>query len=172
MVSTLLILAVIAPALALSWSLLHSGQSEIRSLEDWETHRHEVDTHVFRLLVDRNEERYLRSVLARDQFLIFQRVRIGLALRLLRLVERNASMSMRLGQLARMTQDPVLTQAANEVVARAIQLRFNLILVKPCLALRWLFPSGMISVPAFEERYQHLLDCMVCIRQLDRQART
>jgi hypothetical protein len=171
MVSTFLILGVVASSLALAWSLLRGAGSDIRCLEDWEAQRHEVDTHLFRLLLDRNEERYLRSVLPRDQFLVFQRMRIGFALRLLRLVEQNASMSMRLGQLARMKQDPVLTRAANEAIATAIQLRFNLILVKPCLTLRWLFPSREISVPAFEERYRHLLDCMFCVQQLNRNAR-
>jgi hypothetical protein len=104
MVSTFLILGIVASSLALAWSLLRGAGSAIRCLEDWEAQRHEVDTHLFRLLLDRNEERYLRSVLPRDQFLVFQRMRIGFALRLLRLVEQNASMSMRLGQLARMKQ--------------------------------------------------------------------
>lgn len=172
MVSTLVVLGVIAVALVLAWSLLRSGHSDIRSLENWEAQRHEIDIPIFQLLLDRDEERYLRSSLPRNQFFAFQRMRIRLALRMLRLVEENASMSMSLGQLAKIKRDPVLTQAANEVVATAIQLRLNLLLVKPCLSLKWLFPSGVISVPVFEERYRHLLDCMVCIRELNRQART
>jgi hypothetical protein len=172
MVSTLVILGVVASSLALAWSILHSGHSEIRSLEDWEAQRHEIDIQIFRLLLDRDEERYLRSSLPRNQFLAFQRMRTRLALRIVRLVEENASMAMRLGQLAKMKRGPVLTQTANEMVATAIQLRLNLFLVKPCLLLKWLFPSWVISVPAFEERYRHLLDCMVYIRQLNRQART
>src|SRR6266849_4128642 len=172
MVSTLLILGVIAAALGLAWSLLRSGHSDIRSLEDWETQRHEIDIPIFRLLLDRDEERYLRSSLSRNQYITFQRMRIRLALRMLRLVEENASMSMRFGQLANIKRDPALTQTANEVVATAIQLRLNLLLVKPCLLLKWLFPSGMISVPAFEEIYRHLLDCVVCIRQVNRSVQT
>ncbi len=150
MVSTLLILGVIAAALGLAWSLLRSGHSDIRSLEDWETQRHEIDIPIFRLLLDRDEERYLRSSLSRNQYITFQRMRIRLALRMLRLVEENASMSMRLGQLANIKRDPALTQTANEVVAT----------------------SGMISVPAFEEIYRHLLDCVVCIRQVNRSVQT
>jgi len=172
MVSTLLILGVVASSLALTWSILRSGHSDIRSLEDWEAQGREIDIQIFRLLLDRDEDRYLRSSLPRNQFLAFQRMRIRLALRVVLLVEENASMSIRLGQLAKMNRDPVLTQTANEMVATAIQLRLNLLLVKPCLLLKWLFPSGVISVPAFEERYRHLLDRMVCIRQLNRQART
>jgi hypothetical protein len=168
MASTLLILGVIAAALALAWSLLRNRHSEIRSLEDWEAQRLEIDIRIFRLLLDRDEERYLRSSLPRDQFHAFQRMRMRLALGMLCLVEENASMSMRLGQLAKIKEDPVLTQAANEMVATAIHLRLNLVLVKSCLSLKWLFPSGIISVPAFEEQYRHLLDCAVSIRQLNR----
>jgi hypothetical protein len=169
MASTLLILGVIAAALALAWSLLTGGHSEIRSLEDWEAQRHEIDIPIFRLLLDRDDERYLRTSLPRDQFLAFQRMRIRLALRMLWLVGENASMSMRLGQLAKIKEDPLLTQAANEMVAAAIHLRLNLVLVKSCLSLKWLFPSGVTFVPAFEEQYRHLLDCAVCIRQLNHQ---
>jgi hypothetical protein len=172
MVSTLLILGIVAASLALVWSILRSGHSDIGSLDDWEAQRHEIDIQIFGLLLNRDEERYLRSTLPRTQFVAFQRMRIGLALRMLRLVEENASMSMRLGQLAKINRDPVLSRTANEVVATAIQLRLNLLLVKPCLSLKWLFPSGVIFVPAFEERYRHLLDCVVYIRLLNRQART
>jgi hypothetical protein len=164
MVSTLVILGVIAAALALAWSLLRSGHSEICSLEDWEAQRHEIDIPSFRLLLDGDEERYLRSSLPRGQFFAFQRMRMSLALRILWKLEENAGMSMRLAQLAKIKRDPVLTHAANEVVATAIHLRLNLLLVKPCLSLKWLFPSSVLSVPAFEERYRHLLDCVVCIR--------
>jgi hypothetical protein len=172
MVSTLLILGVIALALGLAWSLLRSGHSAICSLEDWETQRQEIDIPIFRLLLDRDEERYLRSSLPRNQYITFQRMRIRLALRMLRLVDENVTMSMRLGQLARIKRDPVLTQAANELIATAIHLRASLLLVKPCLLLKWLFPSDVIYIPSFEEIYRHLLDRVVCIRQLNRPVQT
>lgn len=95
-----------------------------------------------------------------------------MALCMLRLVEENAGMLMRLGQLARMKGDPALTQKANELVATAIQLRLNLLLARLCLCLKWLFPSWTASVPAFELRYQDLLDCLVLVQRCGRQALT
>ena len=79
-------------------------------------------------------------------------------------------MLMRLGQLARMKGDAVLTQKADELVATAIQLRLNLFLAKLCLSLKWLSPSSTIYVPAFEVRYEKLLDCLVFVRQRGQQA--
>jgi hypothetical protein len=165
MVSTLLILTVAASALALTWSLLRTGHPEIHSGQDWEEKKHEIDVLMFRALIDCAEERYLRSSLAPNQFESFQRRRISLALRMLRLVEDNAGMLMRLGHLARMNGDPALTQKADDVIASAIQLRWNLLLAKLSLSLKWAFPFWMVSVPAFEEKYQHLLNSLAHVQQ-------
>jgi hypothetical protein len=170
MVSTLLILAVASSALALAWSLLRSGHPEIRNGQDWEEKKHEIDVQIFRALLDRDEERLLRSSLSRNQFEAFQRRRIRLALRMLQLVEENAGMLMRLGQLARMKGDPAVTQKADELVATAIQFRLNLLLARFCLSLKWVFPSWTVSLPAFEVRYQHLLDSLARVQQRGWQA--
>jgi hypothetical protein len=61
MVLTILVLGVVASLLALAWSLLRSGHSEIRSMQDWETRRHEIDIQIFRFLIDPDEERYLST---------------------------------------------------------------------------------------------------------------
>jgi hypothetical protein len=165
MVSTLLVLAAAASALALAWSLLRSVPPEIRNQLDWEERKHEIDVQIFRALLDSGEETYLCSSLSRNQFQEFRRKRIGLALRMLRLVEENAGMLMRLGQLARMKGDPVLTEKADELVATAIQFRLNLLLARLSLCLKWLFPSWTVSLPAFEVRYQRLLDSLAGVQQ-------
>jgi hypothetical protein len=167
MVSTILVLVVVTSLLALAWSLLRSGHSEIRSIQDWEERKHEVDIQIVRLLIDPDEETYLRDSLTRDQFRAFQKTRVRLALRILRLVEENASMSMRLGQLAKAKGDPVLTQRANELIATATQVRLSLLTVKRVLSLKLLLPSTM-SVPAFEVRYRDLLDCQLRVQQYSR----
>jgi hypothetical protein len=172
MVSTLLVLTAAASALALAWSLLRSVPSEIKNQLDWEERKHEIDVQIFRALLDSGEETYLRSSLSRNQFQEFRRKRIRLALRMLRLVEENAGMLMRLGQLARMKGDPALTEKADELVATAMQFRLNLLLAKLSLCLKWLFPSWTVSLPAFEARYQHLLDSVARVQQRGWQALT
>jgi len=165
MVSTLLILAVAFSALALAWSLVRRVHPEIRSRQDWDANKHEIDVEIFRALLDRNQERYLESTLSHNQFQKFRRKRIRLALRMLRLVEENAGMLTRLGELARMKGDPALTEQANELVATAIQFRLNLVLARFSLWLKWLFPFWTVSLPAFEVRYQQLLDSLARVQQ-------
>jgi len=167
MVSTLIILGVALSALVLAWSLLRSGHPEICGGQDWEEKKHEIDVRIFRALLDRDEERYLRSTLLRNQFEAFQRRRIRLALRMLRLVDENAAMLMRLGQLAKMKGDPALTQKADELAAIAIRVRLNLLWARLCLCLKWIFPSWAVSLPTLEVRYQHLLDSLAWFQQRD-----
>jgi len=165
MLSTFIVLVAVLSGLALAWSLLRRAHPEIRNRDDWEERKHEIDVQIFRALLDRNEERYLRSALARHQFQEFRRKRIRLALRMLRLVEENADMLMKLGQLARLKGDPSLTEKADELVATAIQFRLNLLLARLSLYLTWLVPSWTVVLPAFEVRYQNLLDSLAGVQQ-------
>ena len=160
MVSTVLVLTLAATSLALAWALLRSGHPEICSLKDWEKTKHDVDPQVFLSLLDHSEVRYLRRSLPKDEFRALQRKRIGLTWRMLRLVEDNAGMLIRLGHLARTKGDPRRKQQADELIVTAIQLRFNLLVVRLCLCLQWLFPSWGMSLPSYEVRYQQLLSVM------------
>jgi len=81
MVSTLLILVVVATALAVVWSLLHGGHHGPLTRHDWDKKKRDIDVRVFRALVDAEEERYLAISLPRDQFAAFQRRRTSLALK-------------------------------------------------------------------------------------------
>src|SRR5436305_14923200 len=131
MVSTIVILAVAAAALAASWSLIFQNkQPKIFTVYDWEKKKREVDVQVFRCLVDRNQERYLALALTRDQFASFQRRRAQLALRILAIAKENADMLMRVGAIARNNADPILMREAESLVVAANHLRFNLLLAK------------------------------------------
>jgi hypothetical protein len=165
MASTLIVLVAALAVLSLAWSLLRQGLSEIRSREDWERKRHNLDAQVFRSLLDHDEERYILRFLTAAQFKGFHRRRIRLILAMLRLVEENAGMLIRLGQLARLKRDPELTRQADELISIAIQFRLNLILARPCLYLEWLFPFWGLSLPALGVRYQHLLNSVARLQR-------
>ncbi len=156
MVSTIVILAVASSALALVWSLLHTGHSKICNGQDWEEKKHEIDVQIFQAILDRDNERYLRRSLSRSQFESVQRKRIRLALQMLQLAEENAGMLVRLGELARTGRDPALAQRADELIATAIQFRLNLLSARLWLSLKWFFPSWTVSVSPFQARYRHL----------------
>jgi hypothetical protein len=83
---------------------------------------------------------------------------------MLRLMEENAGMLTRLGQLAKMKGDPILTEKADEMLAGALQLQLNLLLGRLCLYLKWVFPSWTISVSALEASYQDLMNCLAHVR--------
>lgn len=160
MVSTLLTLAVALLALVLAYALLRRAHSGVQDIDDWEQRKQAIDVDIFRVLLNRNEELQLRRFLSPPQFANFQRRRICLALNMLRLVDDNAGMAMELGRLAKMKGDPALAPKIDEMIATAFQLRLNLLLARFCLCLKWIFPSWAMSLPAFEVRYQRLLDSM------------
>src|SRR5882724_11486053 len=102
MVTTLLTLAVASLVLVLAYALLRRAHTGVRDNQDWEQRKHAIDVKIFRVLLDRNEEVQLRRFLPPNQFAIFQRRRIHLALRMLRLVDDNAGMAMELARLAKL----------------------------------------------------------------------
>jgi hypothetical protein len=160
MVSTLLTLAVALLALVLAYALLRRAHTGVRDDHDWEQRKHAIDVEVFRVLLDRKEEIKLRRFLSVDQFALFERRRVRLALQMLRLVDENAGMAMELGQLAKLKPDLALARSIDQMIATAFQLRLNLLLARFCLYVKWIFPSWTVSLPAFELRYQHLLESM------------
>ena len=165
MVSTLIILFASLLCLLVVWSVLRSGLPQVRTLDDWESGKHEVDLGAFRLLLDPAEEAYLRASLPVPEFRTFQRQRLRLALNSLELVGKNAAMLMKLGQLAKHEANPKLAQQAEELIYGTVRLRVNLMLVQPCLWLKWLFPGWRMSVPAFAIPYEELLGYLSRIRQ-------
>jgi hypothetical protein len=165
MASTLLILAVVLLSLVLVGTLLLRRPTEVRCVRDWEAKKHEIDVRAFVALVNLDEERRLRHRLPPRKFRDFQRRRTRLALRLAGLLEENAGMLMSLAQHARAKHDPVLTQQADEMIVIALQLRLKLQLVRLYLSAKWLFPSWTVSLPTFEPRYSHLLNCVIQFQQ-------
>ena len=166
MASTALIFFVSATALGLAWFLLfHNSQAKILTIKDWEARRRDVDVRIFNYLVDRKEERYLALALAPKNFLVYQRRRIQLALRIVQLAKENSEMLMRLGALAKDNQNPALIHEAEDLISAATKLRLSLLLARYCLWVKWLFPSWAVSVPSVQNRYEQLLDVSIRFRQ-------
>ena len=142
----------------LVWTVVRPGLPQIKSLEDWESKNHAVDPEMFRMLLDPSEELYLRQALSPHEFRLFQRKRMALAMNWLNLVGENAAMLMKLGQLAKTESNPALAREAADLIHGALRLRVNLMLVEPCLWLKWIFPGWALTLPAaVETPYQELL---------------
>jgi hypothetical protein len=165
MVSTLVILTLAVLSLFLVWKILFPGLPQIRTLDDWESNKYDVDLAAFKLLLEPSEEQFLRESLSLAQCRRFQRARCALALRALNLVGNNAAMLIRLGHLARVGANPGLAKDADELVSRALRLRVNLLFVQVYLWVKWLFPGWKLSVPALEVPYEELLGYLSRVRQ-------
>ena len=165
MVSTLIIVIGAVLSLFLVWEILRSGMPEIRSLDDWERKKHEVDLVALRILLEPSEERFLRESLSPVHFRRLQRACCRVALRVLERLEDNAAMLIKLGHLAQVGANPALAKEADELISRALRLRVNLLFVQAYLWLKWFFPRWMLSVPALEMPYEELLGYLSQIRQ-------
>jgi hypothetical protein len=166
MVSTLLILALSVIALAIVWSLLvQNSQTRTFTVRDWEEKKHPIDVQVFRNLVDPKEEHYLELALPLDRFTSFHRRRTRLALRMVILAKENAEMLTRLAVCAKTKNDPVLTREAERLIAAATLLRFNLLLAKYCLFIRWAFPGSTLALPAVEAQYHKVIESFLRVQQ-------
>jgi hypothetical protein len=166
MVSTLLILALSVVALAIVCSLLlQNSRTRNFSIRDWEEKKHPIDVQVFRHLVDPNEEHYLKIALPREQFTIVHRRRTQLALQMVMLAKENAEMLTRLAACAKTKNDLVLTREADRLIAAATLLRFNLLLAKYCLFIRWAFPGSTFALPAVEAQYRQLIESFMRLQQ-------
>jgi hypothetical protein len=81
------------------------------------------------------------------------------------LAKENAEMLTKLGACARTKNDPVLTREADQLIAAATQLRFNLILTKYCLWVKWAFPGWTLTLPAVEAQYHHAIQSLLRMQQ-------
>jgi hypothetical protein len=166
MLSTLIILAVAVTGIAVVTSFLFQNSQPKRfTVRDWEQKRRDIDVRIFRYLVDIDEDRYVVQSLPRDKSAAFRRKRTRLALRIVRFTKENADMLIRLAALARAKDNPTLVREADHLIAAATQLRFNLVLARYCLWIRWVFPSWAISMPAVGSQYQALLDSFLRVRR-------
>ena len=170
MASTILILGVAILCAAFAWRLVRTPPSKIRNLSDWEAEKYDIDVQVLRNLLDSGEERYLRTHLPRPQFNFFQRKRIHLTLNMLKMIEANAAMLMRLGHLARMNGDQDLRQRGDELIVAALQLRRDIHVLRFCLTLKLLFPAWSVGLPRLEVSYRELMHRLIGVQQYRRPA--
>jgi hypothetical protein len=155
MLSAILVLGVASIAVILAWSLLTPKIRDPCKDRDWEESDHLLNVQILRMLLERNESRYLQRSLPRAEFESCLRKRVRLTLRTLQLVEDNTNLLMRLAYASKSGNDSECTRRADDLLAAAIQLRLNLLLARSCLYVQWLFPSWTLLGES--KPYQHLL---------------
>jgi hypothetical protein len=166
MVSTILILAVAASALIVSWKLIwRAAASKTQSPQ--ELSLHQLNVQVFRALTNDEDEAYLRMHLGPVEMHSIQRRRAALALQMIRLVDENARMVILIAQHLKAAGNPDVVRTAEDLLVLALRLRMNLFAVRFCLGMRWLLPGARMFVPAWGPIYGKVTASLFRLRELN-----
>jgi hypothetical protein len=154
-ITVILIFVALLALLFLVWQV-KDRTSVSAILEKPAHHLRSVDVEAFRNLIDPAEENYLREQLAPAVFRKIQRERLRAAVQYLRGVAQNAAVLMRLAEAARRSPDVATAEAADKLVATAIQLRLYALQATVWLHLGMVIPGVHISSARIAERYEQI----------------
>ena len=157
MIATIIIGCTIAVLLILLWRLTRASTAGADPLEVWGIQGHKVNVDAFRLLVDPNEADYLCKSVPKVEFRRLQRLRVALALRVVRTMASNAALLMRVATLGRQAGDGEIASAADRLMFLSFRVRMNALVAELYLLVKWVFPVWGINVPMPLDRYQRLL---------------
>lgn len=99
---------------------------------------------ILRLLMDSQEEMYLRTTLSPPHFRSVHRKRLRLAMRCLTLLDRNATWLAMTAQQAAQSDDSDLAQRGERLANGYFQLKLNLFVAGITIILKWLFPASTL----------------------------
>jgi len=115
-----------------------------------------VDIDAFRNLVDPVEEDFLRENLPPGEFRAIQRERLRAAVEYVSCAAHNAAILVRLGEAARLSLDPKIVEAGQQLLDTALRLRLNALLATIRLYLGIALPGAHLSAGRLVDNYQHL----------------
>jgi hypothetical protein len=125
-----------------------------------------VDLEAFRNLTDPAEERYLREHLPAANFREIQRKRLRAAIEYVVGVYHNAGILLSVGQAARQNPDPLIAEAARNLVDEALRLRLSSVHSIARLWVRFVFPDAVFQPSAIVDRYQRITEGAVRLGRL------
>jgi hypothetical protein len=115
-----------------------------------------VDIEAFRNLIDPAEEDFLRESLPAREFRAIQRERLRAALEYVGCAAHNAAILVRLGEAARLSLDPKIAEAGQQLLDTALRLRLYALLSTMRLYLGIALPGTRLSAGRLVDNYQHL----------------
>lgn len=115
-----------------------------------------VDLESFRNLLDPEETAFLQSHLPPREFRGLQRERLRAAAEYVARISHNAALLSRFGEAARLSADPELAAAGQELAEQSIRLRSLSFLVLLNLRLGMLLPSAVLPASRLVESYQKI----------------
>jgi hypothetical protein len=115
-----------------------------------------VDIDAFRNLINPAEEAFLRENLPRREFRAIQRERLRAALEYVSCAAHNAAILVRLGEAARLSLDPKIAEAGQQLLDTALRLRLYALLASIKFYLGIALPGAHLSAGTLVDNYQHL----------------
>jgi hypothetical protein len=125
-----------------------------------------VDLKAFRTLTDRGDELFLRERLPGSRFRRLKRQRISVTLRYVNRIAGNAAAAIRLGEIARLSPEAEVAQAAVQVMDMASQIRLQCIKAYAKLSLEFAVPSLQLTPAVLAPQYQTLRENMARLGRL------
>ena len=115
-----------------------------------------VDIKAFRVLMDRDDENFLRVKLSRNGFFRLKRQRIRVAWGYVARMSGNAASVLRAVGEARVNSDPRVAEQAAHAIELASQIRVRCLVAFAKLAAEFAFPSWQLTPVLLESKYESL----------------
>ncbi len=128
-----------------------------------------VDLDAFRVLMDRNDEAFMREKLPRSTFSQLKRLRIRVTLRYVARIAANASAVLQMGETARLSPSAEVADTAAQVMELATQIRLQCLLAMAKLSLEYAMPSLQLTPAMLVPKYQSLKDSVSRLGDLQAQ---
>lgn len=171
MITTLILFAVALAAAGILLLVVRGRSTALARFDDARGETLPVDLDAFRNLTDPAEEEFLRVSLPASEFRRIQRLRIRAALEYVDRAGHNAAILLRVGEAARLSQDPEIARAGSELANAAVRLRLYVLMVSAKLWLGLLLPDRRLSPAELAGRYQRLTGFASALGQLQRPAK-
>ena len=130
--------------------------SPVGELDDLVGRTRPVDIDAFRNLIDPAEEDFLRENLPPSEFRAVQRERLRAAVDYVSCAAHNAAILVGLGEAARVSPDPKIAKAGEQLLDSALRLRLYAFLSIIRLYLGIVVPGARLSAGRLADNYQHL----------------
>ena len=157
MTTTTLIIVLFALLVLLFLIRVAKGHAaEIRGADDLQAQIRPVDAHAFRNLTSLQEEEFLRTNLPPAKFRAVQRKRLRAALGYVSGVARNAAVLARMGESARRSADPAVSEAGRTLIDSAIRLRIAALQAEVKLCFGMIFPGAWVPAAELAEKYESM----------------
>ncbi len=134
--------------------------------------QHLVDINAFQVLVDRDDENFLRAKLSRKVFIRLKRQRIRVTWGYVERMAQNARVALRDGETMRLDENPRIVEQAVRSIELASQIRMQCLVAFGKMAVEFAFPSLQLTPAHLVAEYESLRDSVARLASLQPQGQS